>query len=167
MRLTPQRKRLILVGVSLILVGVLVKQFVLVTSVPASVSAPVLVRHHAKHALHVKAVAARPVPVTPTLPASLRQQLALHGVVVAVLYAPGANSDQAALAAARQGAQGAHAGFAVIDVSNEAVARKMAVMTPGAADPSVLVVRRPGTITVLLPGYTDANAVAEAALNAR
>jgi hypothetical protein len=30
----------------------------------------------------------------------------------------------------------------------------------------VLVVRRPGTITVLLPGYNDADAVAEAVHNA-
>src|SRR5919205_323360 len=155
--LTPERKRLIL----LILAMLVVKQLVLKRSVPQAipVAAPVHhvtkpkpVRHHAKRVVHID----------PSLPAALRIALRRHPVVVAVLYAARAPGDEEALKAAREGAKGAHAGFAVLDVADEKVAQAVALKLPGTADPSVLVVRRPGKITVLLPGYVDSDAVAEA-----
>ena len=72
-----------------------------------------------------------------------------------------------ALKAARAGAHSAHAGFAVLDVSKEKIAQAVALKLPGTGDPSVLVVRRPGKITVLLPGVVDSDVVAEAVHNAR
>ena len=163
--LTPERKRIILIGLVLILALLLVKQFVLKKNVPQAIhiAAPV---HHvaapAKTAHHGKAV----VKIDPSLPAALRSALLRDRVVVAVLYASHAPGDQDALKAARVGAHGAHAGFAVLDVSKEKIAQTVALKLPDTSDPSVLVVRRPGKITVLLPGYIDSDVVAEAVHNA-
>jgi hypothetical protein len=165
--LTPERKRLIAIGLGLILAMLLVKQFVLTKHVPAAIPVAVPVHPAApapapstRH--HVKA----PVRIDPTLPAALRTALRHHAVVVAVLYAAHAPGDQEALTAAREGARGAHAGFAVLDVAKEKVAQSVALKLPGTADPSVLVIRRPGKITVLVSGYIDSDAVAEAVHNA-
>ena len=54
----------------------------------------------------------------------------------------------------------------MLDVSKEKIAQTVALKLPGTSDPSVLVVRRPGKITVLLPGYIDSDVVAEAVHNA-
>jgi hypothetical protein len=164
--LTPERKRIILIGLVLILAMLLVKQFVLKRSVPAAIPVTVPV-HHVTAPKHKPRQAKPVVHVDPSLPAALRTALRQHAVVVAVLYARHAPGDDEALKAAREGAKGAHAGFAVLDVANEKVAQAIALRLPGTADPSVLVVRRPGKITVLLPGYVDSDAVAEAVNNAR
>lgn len=165
---TPERKRIALIGLALILVMLLVKQFVLTKHVPAAITIPTPV-HHAAPASRTPAHrrTAAPVKIDPSLPAALRTALRRHPVVVAVLYASHAPGDQEALAAAREGARGAHAGFAILDVAKESVAQSVALKLPGTADPSVLVVKRPGKITVLVPGYVDSDAVAEAAQNAR
>jgi hypothetical protein len=170
--LTPERKRIILIGLGLILAMLVVKQFVLKRSVPQAIpiSAPVHVPapvHHAPAAKPARHHAKVVIHVDPSLPAALRNALLRHPVVVAVLYASHAPGDEDALKAARAGAHGAHAGFAVLDVSKEKIAQAVALKLPGTADPSVLVVRRPGKITVLLPGYADSDAVAEAVHNAR
>jgi hypothetical protein len=102
-----------------------------------------------------------------TLPASLRRALASHGVVVAVLYAPGVPGDAGAVAAAREGARDAHVGFTTLNVRDEAVAKAIALKLPGSSDPSVLLVTRPGKIVTLLAGYTDRAVVAQAARDAR
>src|SRR5579884_1872175 len=112
---------------------------------------------------HIRAGATAPA-VDPTLPAPLRRALARHGVVVAVLYAPG---DEGAVATARAGAASAHAGFATLDVRDEAVARAVALKLTGETDPSVLVVTRPGKIALVLSGYAGADVVAQAAAAAR
>jgi ABC-type Fe3+-hydroxamate transport system substrate-binding protein len=163
--LTPERKRILLIGLGLILMVLVAKQFLLKKDVPEAIVIPLT--HHAvstkktpKHAKHV-------VKIDPSLPAALRTALRRHPVVVAVLYARHAPGDDAALKAARAGAHGAHAGFAVLDVSKEKVAQLVALKLPGTADPSVLVVRRPGKFKVLLAGYADSDAVAEAVHNAR
>jgi hypothetical protein len=102
-----------------------------------------------------------------TLPAALRRALASHGVVVAVLDAPGVPGDAAAVRAARQGAHDAHVGFAVLDVRTEAVAKAIALKLPGSSDPSVLVVTRPGKVVTFLAGPEDRAVVAQAARDAR
>jgi hypothetical protein len=166
--LNPERKRILLIGLALILALLLVKQFVLKKNVPAAITIAAPVHHtpaptHSRAAHHAKA----PVKIDPSLPAALRTALRSHPIVVAVLYASHAPGDQEALAAAREGARGAHAGFAVLNVANESVAQSVALKLPGTADPSVLVVTRPGKVTVLVPGYVDSDAVAEAVANAR
>jgi hypothetical protein len=155
-------------GLVLVLALLLVKTFVLKRSVPASIAVPQPVHHQVQKtpAHQGRHAVVTHVRIDASLPAPLRRALAHHAVVVAVLYAPHAPGDEDAVQAARQGARGAHAGFTVLNVSNEAIAQAVALKAPGSADPSVLVVRRPGTITVLLNGYADSEAVAAAAKNA-
>jgi hypothetical protein len=163
--LTPERKRLMLIGLVLILAMLLVKQLVLRKHVPEAI--PLAVPHHVAPATHKLHHGKPVVHVDPSLPAPLRTALRRNRVVVAVLYSAHAPGDDEALKAAREGAKGAHAGFAILNVANEKVAQAVALKLPGTADPSVLVVRRPGKVTVLLPGYSDSEAVAEAVHNAR
>ncbi len=105
--------------------------------------------------------------VDASLPAPLRAALARSAVVVAVLDAPGIRGDAGAVTEARRGARAARAGFAVLNVRDEAIASALAATAPAATDPAVLVVRRPGTIAVELDGYADSETVAQAAVNAR
>jgi hypothetical protein len=164
--LTPERKRIILIGLGLILALLIAKQFVLKKHVPEAIPIPVIV-HHAVPTTHTRKHTKPVIKIDPSLPPALRAALRRHPVVVAVLYASRAPGDGEALKAARAGAHDAHAGFAVLDVSKEKIAQTVALKLPGTADPSVVIVRRPGKITVLLPGYADSDAVAEAVHNAR
>jgi hypothetical protein len=102
-----------------------------------------------------------------SLPAPLRAALAHSAVVVAVLDAPGMPGDGGAVTQARQGAHAAHAGFALLNVRDEANAAALFQKAPNATDPAVLVVRRPGTIAFELDGFADSQSVAQAAIDAR
>jgi hypothetical protein len=101
------------------------------------------------------------------LPAPLHRALEQSRTVVAVLYAPHVRRDVEVLAAGLQGSQDAHVGFAALDVSRRAVALDLATWQPQAADPAVLVVRRPGVVVTELDGWSDRAMVAQAAANAR
>lgn len=111
----------------------------------------------------------RPAPpkpalhLDPRLPAPLHRALEHSRTVVAVLYAPHVAADSPVLAAARHGARDARVGFAALDVSRNAVASKLATWLPDAADPAVLVVRRPGNVVTELDGWSDRTMVAQAA----
>jgi hypothetical protein len=102
-----------------------------------------------------------------SVPANLSHALAQHKVVVVVLYAHGLADESGVVAAARQGADETHAGFAALDVRNEKTAESVASLFPGAADPAVLIVRRPGTTVTLLDGVQESMTVAQAAVEAR
>jgi hypothetical protein len=165
------RKTILLAaGGALVLVALALKLVVLhPKGAPASipVAAPV---HHALARPHHKAPSAtrsRRAHEPNALPASLRTALGHKAVVVAVLFAAGTIDDEAALAEAREGAKAAHAGFAVLNVRQEGIARTLAQTYPGLSDPSVLVYTRPGNVAVQLPGYADAEMVAQAAADAR
>jgi hypothetical protein len=133
-------------------------------SLPVKIAALVL-------ALGAVTPVAAPAQVTPkidsSLPAPLRAALAHSAVVVAVLDAPGMPGDGGAVTQARQGAHVAHAGFALLNVRDEAIAAALARKAPNATDPAVLVVRRPGTIAFELDGFADSQSVAQAAIDAR
>ena len=164
--LASRRNRLILAGAGLVLAVLALKVLVLKggSSQPITIVVP---PHHViapkPAAGHAKAA----VKIDPSLPAALRTALLKHPVVVAVIYAAHAPGDADALKAARAGAKNAHAGFAVIDVTRERIAQLTALKLPGTSDPSVVVVRRPGTVSLLLPGFVDSDAVTAAVLNAR
>jgi hypothetical protein len=110
-------------------------------------------------------------PVVPRvasgLPAALRQALLRTPLVVAVVYAPNIAAEAGAVGAARTGAAEAHAGFVALDVRDAKTAEALATIFPGVADPSVLVVRRPGIIELDLSGVQDSTTVAQAALQER
>lgn len=152
-------------GLALVLAA-LVAKALLLHGPPASIAVPEPVHHALAHVSQARHGTRQP-RVDPTLPAPLRRALARHGVVVAVLYAPRVTGDSDAVQAARKGAQEAHAGFAVLNVRNEHVATALAQKLPGSSDPSVVIVRRPGTVAVLLTGYADPQVVAQAARDAR
>jgi hypothetical protein len=101
------------------------------------------------------------------LPGPLHRALEQSRTVVAVLYAPHVKRDVEVLAAGLQGAQDAHVGFAALDVSRRSVALSLATWQPQAADPAVLVVRRPGVVVTELDGWSDRTMVAQAAADAR
>jgi hypothetical protein len=141
-------------GVGLMLAILVVKELVL--QAPANVVSPPLIVHN-------KAPRAATPKVDPSLPAALRVALARHPVVVAIVFDPSVPGDSGAVAAARQGAANAHVGFAALDVGSELTARGVALQLEADSDPSVVVVRRPGTVSMVLPGYDDAQLVAQAA----
>jgi hypothetical protein len=165
-----RRTQFIIIGaLSAVLVGLLVNLLVLRSHKPAAAAQPV-VHHTVVASTHARAT--KPVAraqkhasslIDPTLPSVLRTALARHAVVVAVLYAPGVPGDSDAVDAARAGAEHAHAGFAELNVRDEAVAAALATKLPGSSDPSVLVVRRPGKIALLINGYIDGALVSQAA----
>jgi len=167
--LNQRQKVMIVVGLGLILLLLVAKQTVLNATPPGPIAVNVPPPHKVAVRVHhvVRHVARRPAApkVDPTLPAPLRTALRQHGVVVAVLYAP-VPGDGAVVAAAAAGARAAHVGFAALDVRGESVAEAMASKLPSASDPSIVVVRRPGTFAAVFPGVTDASVVAQAAKDA-
>ena len=169
MKISRQMRIVGLAVLVLVIAGVAAKTLLLKTA-PVDLSVPPAVHHPARHVAVVthgrKSPTARRVHVDPSLPAALRLALRNHGVVIAVLYAPNAPGDDAAVQAARKGAKSAHVGFAALNVLDEAVATAVALKLPGSSDPSVAVVRRPGKITLLLNGYVDSDVVAQAAREA-
>jgi len=118
----------------------------------------------AKRVHHAKPLAPN-LHLDPALPAPLRRALSHSRVVVAVLYASDAPGDAEAVSEARKGAHAAHVGFAMLNVRNETIARGIAQQVAGATDPTVLVVRRPGTVALKFDGFVDAAIVAQAAAN--
>jgi hypothetical protein len=152
----PKRTQLIaFVGVAALIGAFIVKTFVL--QAPANIVSPPLVAHN------TAPVVKKAPKVDPGLPAVLRRALAKHPVVVAVLFSSGVPGDEDAVAAARQGAGTAHAGFAALDVGKEAYARAAALKLDSTAAPAVVVIRRPGTVSVVLQGYADAQLIAQVA----
>jgi hypothetical protein len=125
------------------------------TAVTAAPKPPPVAKSSAKQALEL----------TPGLPPALHAALLGHLVVVAVLASGDGDGDL--VSTARQGAKAAHAGFAVLNVGNETVARDVAMLVPGLGGSGVLVFRRPGTVAEALPTYTDADTVAQAATDSK
>jgi hypothetical protein len=100
------------------------------------------------------------------LPAPLYRALERSRKVVAVLVSPGVAADRATLAGAAAGAREAGLPLVRVDVSQNAVAEKLATWLPGVGDPAVVVVRRPGVAVATLRGWSDAPMVAQVARNA-
>ena len=119
-----------------------------------------MVVHQAPAAAKKKAAAAT------AMSATLRHQLRLHRVVVAVLSPPAFPMRRP-----REGrqarARAAHAGFVVFDVRGEKTAELVAQKYPGTSDPAVLILRRPGTVIMALPGVQESQTVTQAVVDAR
>jgi hypothetical protein len=108
------------------------------------------------------------------VPTPLADALKHHGVVVLALVTPKSVVDQLTLGEAKAGAAAAHAGFVTINVSNNAQVAALSALVGSSADPqnrlldapAVLVFQQPRTLYVRLNGYSDANTVQQAAVNA-
>ncbi len=120
-----------------------------------------MVVHQAPAAAKKKAAAAT------AMSATLRHQLRLHRVVVAVLFASGVPDESGLVKAAKLGARAAHAGFVVFDVRGEKTAELVAQKYPGTSDPAVLILRRPGSVITALPGVQESQTVTQAVVDAR
>jgi hypothetical protein len=140
---------------------------------------PTVVHHHAtaharvaqpshhRHQARAVSQAAKAVHLDQGLPVALRVALASHDVVVAVVAAPDDSVDATTIVAAADGARQAHAGFALLNVRDRATADAVAALVPSAGEPTILVVRRPGTISGEFSGYEDPTTVAQAVLDLR
>lgn len=108
------------------------------------------------------------------VPAPLVDALKHHSVVVLALVAPKSEVDNLTLAEAKAGAAAAHAGFATVDVTNNAQVQALSALVGTNADaqnrllddPAVLVFQKPQTLYVRLNGYVDADTIEQAAVNA-
>lgn len=121
-----------------------------------------------------KTTPARRPAVIAGVPTPLAKALTRHSVVVLALVAPNSQVDGLTLAEAKAGAADAHAGFATIDVGNNAQVEALSALLGTSADaqnrlldaPSVLIFQKPHALYVRLNGYVDAETVEQAAVNA-
>ena len=121
----------------------------------------------------VKAPAAKakpPVFASDGLPLAISRALAMHSVVVAVLYDPQARMDAISTSEAQAGAALAHAGFVPVNVLRRSEIQAIAEQLRVIHAPTVLVFRRPSpgepALYVQLTGFADKETVAQAAQNA-
>lgn len=128
--------------------------------------------HAAKPAVHhakPKPAGYRGNPVYAALPHALQWQLAHHKVVVVTVYNPRSDVDAITVAEAHAGAIEAGAGFLLVSVLDNDVAGILTALLPSGGllpNPGVLVYRAPGDIALRLDGFSDREAVAQAATNA-
>lgn len=118
---------------------------------------------------------AKPKPAKPKpavakngLPWSIASALGKHQVVVVALFGDGARVDPLARAEAEAGAQSAHAGFVVLDVTKSQKEAEALTFKLGSVlrSPAVLVFTRPDVLKIQLDGFRDRDTVAQAALDA-
>jgi len=108
------------------------------------------------------------------VPTPLADALKRHSVVVLALVSPKSTVDSLTLAEAKAGAAVAHAGFATIDVRNNAQVQALSALVSSSADPqnrlldapAVLIFQRPRTLYIRVNGYVDADTVEQAVVNA-
>jgi hypothetical protein len=93
------------------------------------------------------------------LPLAISRALAMHAVVVAVLYDPQARMDAISTSEARAGAALAHAGFVPVNVLRRSEIQAIAEQLRVIHAPTVLVFRRPNAgepaLYVQLTGFAD------------
>ncbi len=119
-------------------------------------------------ATHHAAKPSKPkLQLDPSLPSAVRERLMHSKKVVVYVYTGLAASDRAEGASVRAGAHDAHVPFVALDVTHETIADQVFAWTSSTDDPSVLVVKRPGTIAFQVTGLTDRQTVAQAAAAAR
>jgi hypothetical protein len=112
-------------------------------------------------------VATKPaVVLLPGLPRTIASKLQYSRVVVVSLYSGASAGDRAAAIQARKGARSTGAGYASINLGNDANAAAMTSFVGPVSTPTLLVVRRPGRIVTTIPGSVEAAVVAQAAHNA-
>lgn len=107
------------------------------------------------------------VELAPGLPNAIASKLMHSRVAVVSVYSGTAPADRASLAQAKAGASAAGVGFTAINVLNEKAARQLQAFGGTMTTPTVLVVKRPGTIVMKFESLVDSALVEQAAFNAR
>ncbi len=99
-------------------------------------------------------------------PAPVDRALRHRGVVVVVVYLPGAAVDALVRTEARAAAISSRAGYVAISALNERLAGSLVARTGFLPDPAVVIVKRPGVVTSRL-SVTDRETIAQAVAQAR
>lgn len=107
-----------------------------------------------------------PEAAAPTGTDEIESALGRDGVVVVVVYLPGATLDALQVTEARRGAQEAQAGFLSIDASREASVAGLAETYGVRTTPAVLVLGRGPQLVSRFDGFADHLTVAQAAATA-
>jgi hypothetical protein len=108
------------------------------------------------------------------VPTPLADALKRHAVVVVALVSPTSSVDRLTLGEAKAGATAARAGFVTISVASNAQVQALSALAGTSADPqnrlldapAVLVFQKARTLYVRFNGYTDADTIEQAAINA-
>lgn len=106
------------------------------------------------------------IVLLPGLPGQVAGKLQRSKVVVVTVYQGATPDDLRAISSARKGARSVGAGFLAVNLANEKRARALAPFVGDATPPTLVVVKRPGTIVTRLTGPVDSDLVAQAAFNA-
>jgi glucose/arabinose dehydrogenase len=168
MTVTPQLRAIVLVGALAILA--LLLGFETLNMNRASSATPVTARDRAEAPKQKPKTTVDPhvaAALRAGLPRSVARALGADRVVVVELYSSADEVDGLARAEAESGAALAGAGFVAVDVHRDGDSAKLTSLL-GALPPSpaALVYRRPATLFVTLPGFTDRTMVQQAATNA-
>jgi hypothetical protein len=144
--------------------------------VAASTSKPVGARGTAAPA----AIAAAPTTPKPKavvrvvgtngLPLTINAALKKHAVVIVSVFDPESSTDAISYAEAKAGANSAGVGFVGISLLDNALAAALTSALPSGGllpAPGVLIYRRPGTLVQRIDGFTDRDAVAQAAASSK
>ena len=126
------------------------------------------------------AIAAAPTVATPKpvvrvvgtngLPLTINAALKKHAVVIVSVFDPESSTDAISYAEAKAGANSAGVGFVGISLLDNALAAALTSALPSGGllpAPGVLIYRRPGTLVQRLDGFTDRDAVAQAAASSK
>lgn len=121
----------------------------------------------AKASSAAKAAASKPkIVLLPTLPKPVASKLRRAPVAIVSVYTGTSASDRASLRQAKAGARAAGAQFVKLNVLDEDTARAVQTFAGTMSTPTVLVVRRPGTIVKRFEGPVERAIVRQAAHNA-
>ena len=141
-------------------------------SVPASVVKPKAAgtRRTASPTPAKRATAPKPVAKsvvgTNGLPLTIDAALKKHAIVIVSVFDPESPTDAISYAEAKAGATSARVGFVGISLLDNQLAAALTSALPTGGllpAPGVLIYRRPGTLVQRINGFSDRDAVAEAA----
>ncbi len=110
----------------------------------------------------------RPVRVVGAngLPLTINAALKKHAIVIVSVFDPESATDAISYAEAKAGASSARVGFVGISLLDNSLAAALTSALPSGGllpAPGLLIYRRPGTLVQRIDGFTDRDAVAQAA----
>ena len=133
-------------------------------------AAPQVAKPAAKTSVSLPTVIAvkRPVRVVGAngLPLTINAALKKHAIVIVSVFDPESATDAISYAEAKAGASSARVGFVGISLLDNSLAAALTSALPSGGllpAPGLLIYRRPGTLVQRIDGFTDRDAVAQAA----
>jgi len=136
------------------------------TAAPAAAKAAPAAATAAPPTVYAPKPAAASVVGTNGLLTTINAALKKHSIVIVSVFNPESPTDAISYAEAKAGASSARVGFVGVSLLDNRVAAALTSALPGGGllpAPGVLIYRRPGTLVQQLDGFTDRDAVAQAA----